>query len=86
LVKCDAPAITRPGYVSAEVTTNLQDFTDSGFQFRFVEIVVNSVSPSLASQLGGTEVTVHGKNFIPSNEDALWCMFGADGPAVALWE
>ena len=68
------------------MTTNLQDFSTSGLLLRLVAVTVLSVTPSFVSQLGGSEVVVHGTNFIPPTEDRLWCMFGTSGPTLATWE
>ena len=55
-LKCEAPAIAAGGYIAVEVSTNLQDWTSSGLQLLFVAVTIDSVHPSHASQLGGTEV------------------------------
>jgi hypothetical protein len=85
-LKCEAPAIAAGGYIAVEVSTNLQDWTSSGLQLLFVAVTIDYVHPSHASQLGGTEVTVNGNNFMPPTEGRMWCMFGTSGPALATWE
>ena len=86
LLKCQTPALAHAGYVAVELTTNLQDFSESGLRFLFVFVSVGSASPALVSQLGGTEIIIRGSHFTPPNEDTLWCVFGTTGPALAIWE
>jgi hypothetical protein len=86
MVKCKAPAMGAAGFMPVEVTTNLQDFTTSGHQFLYLAVTIEAVQPTYVSQLGGTEVVIHGRNFIPPTQGYLYCMFGIAGPTFAFWE
>ena len=59
LLRCLAPSIAAAGYIQVEVTTNMQDFSTSGMQLRYVAVTIDSVTPSYVSQLGGTQVRIH---------------------------
>ena len=86
LIKCRAPAVGHSGYLPVEVTTNLQDFTACSIQFLYVAVTMSSVHPLHVSQLGGTEITINGRNFYAPTRQQAWCTFGSAGPSVAIWE
>ena len=84
-IQCMSPAMP-PGYVNVEVSTNLQDFSSSGTLFLVYAMAVLNVEPHVVSQLGGEEIRVHGKHFMPPQEGLLWCVVGKSTRVPALWE
>lgn len=60
--------------VSVELSSNGQDFSKSGIIYRYTSVPrVFSVSPTHGPLGGGTEVVLHGTNFV--NSSALHCRF-----------
>ncbi|KAL7542925.1 hypothetical protein ACHAXR_012222, partial [Thalassiosira sp. AJA248-18] len=75
-VSCITPPHASGTY-SLEVTQNGQDYTKSGYVFRFYHLCnIHSISPlSGPSTRAGTNVKAHGENFV--NTTSLRCRFGS---------
>jgi hypothetical protein len=71
-VHCVAPE-GMIGYVSLEMSNNDLDYTESGVQFEYEDVMVSSVHPSLGLMSGGTEVMVLGEHFHMPGSKGLWC-------------
>ena len=64
VVSCVAPEAPSPGKVTIEVTANGVDYSSDGVQFTFLAPMhVESVSPALGPEHGGTVVTLAGADF-----------------------
>ena len=85
MMECTTPA-NPPGYVSVEITNNLQDFSNSGILYHYHLVSIMQVFPHYTSQLGGDEITIVGNNFVPPHEGELLCMIGTSTPVVARWD
>ena len=75
-IVCVAPSC-QPGRVALSVSLNGQDFTSSDLYYDYLlTATVVSVSPTMGSYLGGTQVApVHGFDF--KNSSKLACRFGS---------
>jgi hypothetical protein len=60
-----------------EVSLNGVDFTDSGLKFSYYDIpVLQSISPSMGPEAGGTLIYIYGSNFTNnSNPQDFHCKF-----------
>lgn len=83
-ITCVAPE-SRLGVVPVDVSSNGADFTSNGWVFHYApEIVVESASPVVGSESGGTEVEITGKGFEHTRD--LTCEFGSIGTTTsARW-
>ena len=72
---CTSPTSDNVGLVSIDVTNNALDFsvTSVFFAYRLPESV-SFIVPPLGPTLGGTNISVYGRNFV--NSDSLACKFG----------
>ena len=84
-VQCRAPSASRIGLVTAELTTNLVDCTDSGLTFDYQDLQVLGGNPLKGPVWGGTRVVIDaspfpGSAFSPwpsrTVDDGVWCDFG----------
>ena len=74
-VTCAAPAAEAGYEVPVEMSVDNVSFTAAGHTFTYYhEVVVSASSPSSGPADGGTRVTVHGYNVLPS--PLLRCVFG----------
>ena len=85
VVSCVAPEAPSPGKVTIEVTANGVDYSSDGVQFTFLAPMhVESVSPALGPEHGGTVVTLAGADF--AMPETLVCEFGSQELRVpARW-
>ena len=82
-VVCTAPPLTEGAY-TVEVTSNMQEYTDSRLEFSYTPPVdVFKLEPELGPSRGGTKVRVGGENFEPNG--GLACRFGDAAPVAARW-
>ena len=80
---CETPSM-KPGNYKVRVTLNGVDTLRTSWQFTFhKEIDVLYASPSSGSIHGGTEISIIGKSFVPS--DTLTCQFGNLGYSKAAF-
>ena len=83
LLECVAPA-SRPGWTLLEVRVSGQSVMSRGVAYRYdAEAVVHGVSPSVGPAAEGITLTVHGRNFVKSEN--LTCVFGETVRAQAMW-
>ena len=83
-LRCVSPA-QRQGSYPLEVTSNMQDFTSDGVEFRYaLPAQVTHIEPVLGSLEGGTIVQVTGTGFVQNRD--LVCRFGEGVlPVAAEW-
>ena len=61
--------------VAVEVTMNGQDYSKQGVTFNYIlQATVNKIVPNHGPMTGGTEIIIHGSNFVQSPD--LVCQFG----------
>jgi hypothetical protein len=66
-IECQAPR-ANPGPVVLEVTTNHYDFSSSGRNFLYLDVLrLDSIVPSVGPSSGGTVVSLSGASVIPSS-------------------
>jgi hypothetical protein len=70
-IECQAPR-SNPGSVVVEVTTNHFDFSSSGRNFLYLDVLrLDSIVPSVGPSSGGTVVSLSGESVIPSSGTIL---------------
>jgi hypothetical protein len=70
-IECQAPR-SNPGSVVVEVTTNHFDFSSSGRNFLYLDVLrLDSIVPSVGPSSGGTVVSLSGTSVIPSSGTIL---------------
>ena len=84
-VHCTAPNGV-VGYVAVEVSNNDAEYTESGVQFEYEEVMLVSVDPSSGVMSGGTEVTVMGEHLHAPGSKGLYCRFGVSLMQPATWQ
>ena len=80
-IQCVTPA-NPPGYITVESSFNLQDFFSAHALFHYDFVSILRLQPSLTSQLGGEEIRVGGVNFMPPDENPLYCIVGSSGASI----
>ena len=65
-----------------ESSFNLQDFFSGQALFHYDFVSILRLQPSLTSQLGGEEIRVGGVNFMPPDENPLYCIVGSSGASI----
>lgn len=83
-ILCTAPAVSKVGTRSLEVTVNGEDFSGSGRRFSYHDKpVISSVIPVYSNSFGATVVSVQGAHF--SDSEVLRCHFGDSSETSGLW-
>lgn len=81
VVLCVAPASSRLGGFSLEVSNNGIDFTSDGWTFHYSpDVIITSVWPLAGPESGGTAITITGTGF--AELGIIICEFGTVGTLV----
>merc|ERR1711871_564259 len=71
-VKCTTPPWFPAETVTVEITVNGFDYTANGHVFTYYDSPeINDVTPTSGPITGGTNISIHGTNFIPSDSLAI---------------
>ena len=76
-VECISPP-GRPGFVSLEVSNNLQDYSRSNQVFEYQMVVLTGIAPNKGPISGRTVVTISGMGLLSFAHYDTWCTFGAE--------
>lgn len=77
-IQCQAPAFHKAVRIDVRVTLNGQNYESAaGLSFQYTsKPTVYEITPTFGAVSGGTNVTIIGNNFLPSEGLQVWCSFG----------
>ena len=74
-IKCVSPAVESPGYVDLSISLVEDNFGQAVKYLYYATPQVTSIYPKCGPTSGYTQLTVKGKNFVPSGLDKVFCLF-----------